>query len=157
MRPSDVVLRGCLGYAWGMDEDAYRRAYYTEPAPQSRFRFSGLGGISLYIEQYEAAVAFYTAVLGPAAYREGEDTHGWRIGPDWVTLFPAEADGPANMDVTVRVETPADVTALREAFVAAGATGEPPSDQLMYEAVRYARVVDPFGTIWILVSPLAEE
>lgn len=157
MQPFNMASRRRLGYAWGMDEDAYRRAYYTDPAPPPRFPMVGLAGVSLYIERYEEAVAFYTAVLGQPAYVEGQWTHGWQIGSGWLTLFPAQANGPANMDVTVRVASPSDVAALREAFVAAGATGDPPSDQLMYEAVRYAQINDPFGTIWIIISPLAQE
>jgi catechol 2,3-dioxygenase-like lactoylglutathione lyase family enzyme len=140
-----------------MDEDAYRQAYFTDPAPAPRFPFAGIAGVSLYVKRYKEALAFYSAVLGPPAYREGASTHGWRIGPDWLTLFPAEANGPANMDVTVRLASPAAVADLREAFITAGATSDPPSDQLLYEAVRYARVVDPFGAVWILISPLAQE
>lgn len=149
-----MANRKRIGYACGMDEDAYRRAYFAEPAPSPRFRFSGIAGVSLYIERYDEAVAFYTAVLGPPAYREGRSTHGWPIGPDWLTLFPAGAGGPACMDVTIRVASPGEVAALRDAFVAAGATGELPSDQLLYEAVRYAQVTDPFGTILIITSPI---
>jgi uncharacterized glyoxalase superfamily protein PhnB len=140
-----------------MDEVAYRQAYFTDPAPAPRFPFAGIAGVSLYIQRYEEALAFYSAVLGPPAYREGTSTHGWRIGSDWLTLFPAQSEGPANMDVTVRLASTADVAAVCEAFVSAGATGDSPSDQLLYEAVRYAQVTDPFGTVWILMCPLTQE
>jgi hypothetical protein len=137
-----------------MDDESYRRAYFTDPPPQSRFSFVGVSGVSLYIEEYDRALGFYGAVLGPPAYVEGSLTHGWPIGNGWLTLFPARQGGPANMDVTIAVETAEDVADLYEAFIAAGATGEPPSDQLMYEPVRYASITDPFGTIIVIISRL---
>ena len=40
------------------------------------------------------------------------------------------------------------------AFVAAGAEADPPSDQLMYEPMRFCPVRDPFGTIILIYAPL---
>ncbi len=140
-----------------MDYDAYRKAYFTDPPPEPRFALTGLSGVSLYIDRYDEAVAFYTAVLGPPAYVEGTSTRGWPIGRDWLTLFPAKSGGPANTDLTMAVTTAAEVARLHDAFIRAGATGEPPSDQLMYEPVRFASVTDPYGTIIVLISPIDQE
>lgn len=137
-----------------MDYDAYRQAYFADPPPETRFPFVGLNGVSLTIGAYEEALAFYEAVLGPPAYVEGRGTRGWQIGNDWLTLFRANEGGPANMDMTIAVATAADVARLYQAFIDAGATGEPPSDQLMYAPVRYAQVNDPFGTVIVIISPL---
>lgn len=140
-----------FGYPVAMDYETYRRLYFVQPPPRPRFPFAGINGVSLYIHEYERALAFYEAVLGPPAYVEGEWTRGWRIGNDWLTLFPARAGGPSNMDLTIELATAEDVGRLCDAFIAAGATGEPPSDQLMYEPVRYASVTDPFGTVIVMI------
>ena len=50
-----------------MDYDAYRAAYFVDPPPEPRFAYSGIYGISLFIEQYEEALAYYSRVLGPPA------------------------------------------------------------------------------------------
>lgn len=63
-----------------MNYETYRKKYFTEPAPSPRFRFSGLCGVALYFEDYRPAVDYYSTVLGPPAYVEGEGTRGWRIG-----------------------------------------------------------------------------
>lgn len=137
-----------------MDYETYRRLYFIDPPPRPRFPFTGIRGVSLYIHEYDRALTFYEAVLGPPAYAEGSSTRGWPIGNGWLTLFPAEEVGPRNMDLSVEVATPADVRRLYQAFIDAGATGEPPSDQLMYEPVRYASITDPFGTTIIIISQL---
>ena len=137
-----------------MDYESYHRAYFTDPQPESRFPFVGFSGVSLYIKEYDRALAFYRCVLGPPAYVEGDSTHGWPIGNGWLTLFPAKEGGPRNMDVTIEVANPEDVGQLYQAFIDAGATGEPPSDQLLYEPVRYASLTDPFGTIIVIISHL---
>jgi hypothetical protein len=63
-----------------MDFDSYHKAFYVQPAPEPRFRFSGSFGTTLYVEDFRDAVVFYDTVLGPPAYVEGEDTRGWPIG-----------------------------------------------------------------------------
>lgn len=60
-----------------MDSDAYRNAFFTHPPPVSRFAFVGSFGATLIFEDFAGAVAFYSAVLGPPSYVEGEDTRGW--------------------------------------------------------------------------------
>jgi hypothetical protein len=65
-----------------MDYEAYRKAYFTEPAPEPRYRFNGSFGITFFYEEFEAAVGYYQQVLGPPAYVEGQGTRGWQIGPN---------------------------------------------------------------------------
>lgn len=139
-----------------MDFEEYKRLYFVDPQPAPRFAFEGLAGIAIYIADYAAAIRFYTAVLGPPAYIEGENTHGWRIGNDWLTVFPAKAGAPANVDFTLMMDSPAAAEALHAAFIAAGASGPPPSDQLMYEPLRYASITDPFGTQILIVARRSE-
>jgi catechol 2,3-dioxygenase-like lactoylglutathione lyase family enzyme len=129
-----------------VDYEEYRRAFFTDPAPQPRFRFASTGGAVMFIEDYEAAVAFYQEVLGQPAYAEGAGTRGWQIGDSWLTLFPAGDGGPRNTEIGLLMETPAEADRLQAAFIAAGATGPEPSDQLMYEPIRSCPVTDPFGT-----------
>ena len=137
-----------------MDYEAYRQAHFVEPAPQPRFGLAGLHGFALFVRDYEAAIAYYTTVLGPPAYVEGESTQGWQIGTSWLTLFPSESGNPDNVEVHILMATPAEADRLHGAFIAAGGTGEPPSDQLMYEPIRYCAVRDPFGTNLLIVARL---
>ena len=41
-----------------------------------------------------------------------------------------------------------------QALIAAGGTGRPPSDELMYIPMRFCSATDPFGTQWVIYSPL---
>src|SRR5262245_40381046 len=66
-----------------MDFDAYRQAYFVDPPPPQRHRFSGSVGVTVYFEDFERAVGFYTRVLGPPHYVEGDGTRGWPIGSGW--------------------------------------------------------------------------
>jgi hypothetical protein len=138
-----------------MDFDAYREAYFVEPSPESQFRFSGAFGATLYFEDFAAAVEFYQQVLGPPAYVEGRGTRGWPIGAGWLTLLKGGQGNPRNVEITFEVETAAEAEALQQAFLAAGATGPAPSDQLMYRPVRSCPVTDPFGLEIMIVGPLA--
>jgi hypothetical protein len=141
-----------------MDYKAYLNAYFVDPTPVTRFPIAGLNGVSLYIQDYDRAVTFYREVLGPPAYVEGQWTHGWSIGKDWLTLFPSKHGGPINMDMTIEMATAEAVAELYQALIDAGAQPEhAPSDQLMYRPVRYASVTDPFGTVIVIVSRLADE
>lgn len=146
-----------FGYPAAMDYETYKKLYFIDPPPRPRFPFAGINGVSLYIYEYDRALAFYEAVLGPPAYVEGDWTRGWPIGNAWLTLFPTKAGGPSNMDLTIEMATAEDVGHLYDAFVAAGATGEPPSDQLMYEPVRYASVTDPFGSLIVIISRMYKD
>ncbi len=60
------------------------------------------------------------------------------------------------MEVPFFIETPEEVDRLYEAFVAAGAKGEPPTNELMYEPVRMCVLTDPFG-VSILVGCFLKE
>jgi hypothetical protein len=137
-----------------IDYDAYRNQFFANPAPQPRFTFVGLHGLTLYFANYAAAVDYYQRVLGPPAYVEGEDTRGWRIGDTWLTLLKGIAGSPQNVEVTFVMQTPEQAERLQAAFIEAGGSGEVPSDQLMYEPIRYCPVKDPFGTHILVLCPL---
>jgi len=129
-----------------MDYDSYRKAYFIEPQPSPKFDFIGLHGVALFFNDYEAAVTYYTTVLGEPAYVEGKYPHGWRIGTIWLTLFPAKSGSPNNTEIHFLVSNIDEVDRLYTAFIEAGGKGDPPSDQLMYEPLCYCSVQDPFGT-----------
>lgn len=129
-----------------MDFESYRRKYFADPQPEPRYDYKGLHGVTLYFQGYEAAVDVYSNALGPPAYLEGRGTRGWRIGNTWLTLLKGQDGNPANVEIIFLMNTPAEAEQLQAAFIAAGGTGEPPSDQLMYAPVRYCPVRDSFGT-----------
>jgi catechol 2,3-dioxygenase-like lactoylglutathione lyase family enzyme len=135
-----------------MDLEAYRRAFFVDPPPEPRFAFTGAFGATLYVEDFDEAVAFYAAALGPPAYAEGEGTRGWPIGAGWLTLLRGADGNPRNVELTIEVATVAEAERLQAAFVAAGGRGSPPSDQLMYRPVRTCPVADPFGTELMIVA-----
>ena len=137
-----------------MDFESYKKEFYADPSPEPRFKFSGTFGISLYFEDYEAAVAYYEQVLGPPNYIEGAGNRGWRIGAGWLTLFQGKSGAPQNIEVTFVMETPKQAEALQSTFIQAGGEGYPPSDELMYEPIRFCAVTDPFGTALLIISPL---
>jgi len=140
-----------------MDYKAYRKAYFTEPPPEPRFRFSGSFGLTLYFDDFVAAVSYYTNVLGPPGYVEGEGTRGWSIGSGWLTLLQGKMGNPRNIEITFEMETPEQAEQLQGAFIEAGGKGVAPSDQLMYAPIRSCPVVDPFGTELLIISPLDGE
>ena len=137
-----------------MDFETYRKRFFANPSPLQRFEFAGLYGLTLYFENYEAAVAYYLKVLGPPAYIEGEGTKGWQIGSTWLTLLKGTKGNPQNVEVMMVMQTPAEVERLKVAFVEAGGSGDEPDDQLMYEPVRLCSVRDPFGTNILITCPL---
>ncbi len=139
-----------------MDYAAYRKAYFTAPPPPPRFDFTGPFGITLYYADFAEAVNFYTQVLGPPAYIEGTGTRGWPLGTGWLTLLRGKSGNPTNMEVTVKMATPAEAERLHRAFITAGGTGEEPSDQLIYVPLRACTVRDPFGVEWFIVGVLGE-
>jgi len=137
-----------------MDYEMYRRSYFADPAPQPRFAFQGMHGVTLYFADYLQAVSFYTQVLGPPAYLEGEFTRGWRVGDSWLTLLKGSQGNPHNVEITFILHSPQEAERLQNAFIQAGGVGGPPSDQLMYEPIRSCPVIDPFGTSILIFSPL---
>lgn len=140
-----------------MDHAHYREKFFVDPPPESRFEFRGLHGATVYFSDYEAAVNYYTRVLGPPAYVEGEGTCGWQLGNTWLTLLKGKSGNPQNVELNIVMQTPQEADRLHAAFIEAGGAGEPPSDQLMYEPVRYCYVQDPFGTDILVICPLLEE
>lgn len=134
-----------------MDYDSYREKFFTEPAPEPRFDYLGLYGTTLYFSDYDAAVDYYSRVLGPPAYVEGEGTRGWQLGNTWLTLLKGKRGNPLNVELNIVMPTPEGAESLQAAFIEAGGKGEPPSDQLMYEPVRSCPVVDPFGTNILII------
>ncbi|MCW5875457.1 MAG: hypothetical protein KIS85_01125 [Anaerolineales bacterium] len=137
-----------------MDYAEYRKKFFTDPAPQQRFRLQGIMGVTLYYEDYRAALKFVAGIFGEPAYQEGDSTHGWRLGRTWLTLFPAEEGSPRNLEVPVHLQSVSELDRLYAAFIAAGATGRAPENTLMYQPVRLALVVDPFGVTWQLVAEI---
>jgi hypothetical protein len=136
-----------------MNYEEYRNAYFTDPMPEPRYRFSGSFGVTLYFEEFDSAVAYYQQVLGPPAYVEGKGTKGWPIGPGWLTLLRGKSGNPRNVEVTLQMETLEEAERLQRAFIEAGGEGPSPSDELMYESVRSCPVRDPFGTEILIISP----
>lgn len=139
-----------------MDFDAYQKAYFLNPQPDTRFAFCGNFGLTLYYQDFEAAVAFYEQVFGPAAYQEGDSTRGWRIGAGWLTFLRGKQGNPRNVEISFELETAQEAEALQQAFLQAGAQGSSPSDQLMYTPVRACPVTDPFGVDVIIFAQLAQ-
>ena len=139
-----------------MDFASYQKAYYLDPAPQSRYHFKGSFGITLYFEDFTEAIAFYEQVLGPAGYQEGEDTRGWAIGHGWLTFLKGNSGNPRNVEIGFEMETVQEAEALQRAFIAAGAKGPAPSDQLMYVPVHSCPVSDPFGVDVMIFAALAK-
>lgn len=139
-----------------MDYKSYKESYFANPEPDPKFDFIGFHGVALFFEEYGVAVAYYTSVLGPPVYVEGESTKGWRIGNTWLTLFLSKSGNPQNAELHFLVKTPEEANRLHGAFIKAGGKGDKPSDQLMYEPIRYCSVQDPFGTNILIVSRLPQ-
>lgn len=139
-----------------MDYSTYRKAYFVDPPPEPRFHFKNSFGVTLYFKDFGAAIAFYERILGPPSYVEGEGTRGWPIGSGWLTLLQGRQGNPQNVEIALELETVEEAEALQRDFLAAGAEGPAPSDQLMYRPVRSCPVVDPFGLEIMIISPLTE-
>jgi catechol 2,3-dioxygenase-like lactoylglutathione lyase family enzyme len=139
-----------------MDYESYREKFFTKPPPDPRFEFRGLHGTTLYFSDFEAAIDFYTRVLGSPAYVEGQGTRGWRLGNTWLTLLKGKSGNPKNVELNIITQTPQEADRLQDAFIKAGGVGEPPSDQLMYKPVRFCPVQDPFGTNILIICPIPE-
>jgi hypothetical protein len=138
-----------------MDYETYRKKYFADLQPEPRFKFSGAFGATLYYQDYQEALAFYKKVLGPPAYIEGENTHGWKIGETWLTLFPSKSGNPINVEIPFYMASPEEVDRLYQAFIAAGAKGDPPENGIMYRLVRLCVLTDPFGVSILVVCNLA--
>lgn len=137
-----------------MDDGTDREQFFADPQPQPRFAFAGLHGSTLYFADYAKAIAYYEQVLGPPAYLEGAGTRGWRLGDTWLTLLAGGTGAPRNVEIMIAMRNPAEAERLHAAFIAAGGVGAAPSDQLMYEPVRYCALRDPFGTEILITAAL---
>jgi hypothetical protein len=135
-----------------MDYDTYRKKFFVTPAPEPRFGFAGLYGVTLYFQDFEQATGYYESVLGPPAYVEGSDTKGWRIGDTWLTLLQGRMGNPQNVEVAIVMDSPQEAERLQRAFIEAGGAGLAPTDALMYERIRSCPVTDPFGTEIMIYS-----
>jgi len=136
-----------------MDPESYRTRYFVDPPPEPRFAVRALGGVSLYHEDHDAAVAFFTEVLGPPGYVEGPEVRAWMLGAGTLTLFEARSGNPVGVEVTLEVDEPDEVDRLHAAFLAAGAREErAPADTLLFAPVRRSVVRDPFGTLHSVVA-----
>ena len=120
------------------------------------------------VKDAAAAIAFYEKVFGAKEVLRMPSPDGAvivhaeiEIGdsrimmademPDWGALSPLSLGGtPVSLHLYV-----ADVDALYEAALAAGATGKmPPAD--MFWGDRYAQVTDPFGHSWSFAKHLRD-
>jgi uncharacterized glyoxalase superfamily protein PhnB len=131
---------------------------------KDRFKIVDLNYVSLYYEDFQTAIDFYTEVFGaPENMDEGGEIIGWRMGPTWLTLFPAKeaahpGRNPRNAEFAIQAAEPDQVDALYQAFIEAGAKkGWEPFDTEMYEAMRFSYVDDPFGVRIDIICPLTSE
>jgi hypothetical protein len=58
------------------------------------------------------------------------------------------------VEITLSMLAPQQAKKLHQAFIDAGGQGESPSDQLMYQPIRYCPATDPFGTRILIINPL---
>jgi hypothetical protein len=139
-----------------MGYETYRKKYFTDPSPEPRYNFTGSFGVTLFYQDYDAAIVYYEQVLGPPAYVEGDGTRGWQIGRGWLTLLKGKSGNPRNLEITFVMSSPAQAEALQRALIEAGGTSSDPTDELMYEPIRYCSVTDPFGVDLLVISPIAK-
>lgn len=131
------------------------------PPDQRPYRVVDLNYVSLYVNDFEAAVSCYSQVFGPPeSINEKGIIYGWKMGSTWLTVFPSTAgtqpgSNPRNTEFAVQVSAVEEVDLLFQALVAAGA--KPfmwPEDTTMYEPMRFACVDDPFGVRIDVYCPL---
>lgn len=137
-----------------IEYEEYRAKYFVHPEPEPRFDFAGLRGATLFYEDYDAAVAFYTTVLGPPSYVEGAGTRSWILNGTWLTLLQGAHGPPTNVEVPFVMATPEEADRLQRAFIDAGGAGTEPIDTFMGVPVRYCPVTDPFGVDLLVYCPL---
>jgi uncharacterized glyoxalase superfamily protein PhnB len=138
----------------------------AQPAPTPgdtrRYHVIDLNYVSLYVNDFEAAIAFYTRLFGqPESVNSNETTYGWRMGSTWLTVFTGKAgpqpnNNPRNTEFAIQVAEPGEVDLLYQALVEAGARSfMAPEDTTMYEPMRFCCVDDPFGVRIDVYCPLA--
>src|SRR5678815_1527791 len=128
---------------------------------QKPYHIVDLNYMSLYIEDYQAAINFYTQVFGkPNSIAENNAIYGWKMGATWLTVFPGKVGSqpntnPRNTEFAIQVSAVEEVDLLHQALIEAGAkTYMPPEDTTMYEPMRYCCVDDPFGVRIDVYCPL---
>ena len=140
---------------WRQDQDGFRSvpqgSFHGSP-PVQPFPFTDSFGVTLYFEDFDAAVAHHAELLGPPGYVEGEGTRGWAIGSGWLTLLRGRAGNPRNLELTFEVEGVKEAERLQNAFITKGGKGLDPSDELMYWPIRSCSVTDPFGTDILVIA-----
>jgi uncharacterized glyoxalase superfamily protein PhnB len=116
------------------------------------YHIINLNYVSLYVKDFQEAIAFYSQVFGPPQNgAESEQIYGWRMGSTWLTLFPGKAgtspdSNPRNTEFAIQVSVVEEVDLLHQALITAGAKNYmSPQDTTMYEPMRFACVDDPFG------------
>jgi len=137
--------RYIIGRSASIDYETYRKNFFVDPAPIQIFSFEGLHGASLYFEEFDRALAYYTEVLGPPAYVEEEYTRGWQLDNTWLTLLLAREGNPRNAEINLVMSSAQEAERLQAAFIAAGGAGPSPSDALIFVPIRICPVIDPFG------------
>lgn len=133
-------------------------------APQNTqrlYHIVDLNYISLYIKDFQQAIAFYTQVFGePESVDERKTTYGWKLGATWLTIFDASKAGlqdgnPSNTEFAVQVAASVEVDQLYQALIAAGAKPcMSPKDTAMYQPMRFCCVDDTFGVRIDVYYPL---
>jgi catechol 2,3-dioxygenase-like lactoylglutathione lyase family enzyme len=119
--------------------------------PAANYNITTLNYVTLYFHDFDAAVAFYTAVFGPPDSIHEETIIGWRLGDTWLTFFPAKegthpGSNPRNTEFAIQVATPEEVDRLHAALMTAGAKDiRTPEYTRMYVPMRFCCVEDPFG------------
>jgi predicted enzyme related to lactoylglutathione lyase len=110
-----------------------------------------LNYITLYYEDFEEAVQFYSQLFGPPEVGQQSHANGWRMGATWLTLFRAKAGptpgaNPCGTEFAVQVADPQDVDDLYRRMMELGAAEVmPPQNTEMYEPMRFACVDEPLG------------
>jgi hypothetical protein len=92
---------------------------------------------TIFADDYAGGLAFYTRVFGPPEYSENDLTVGWRLGSTWLTLMPSTSSYPTGVEFAIEVSTPEQVERLQAEMLAAGASGPAPTDEWMYETMRW--------------------
>jgi len=116
------------------------------------FDIIGLNYVTIYVKDLEAAIVFYSQVLGPPDVIEDQHAiHGWKMGTTWLTLFPSKIgthkdSNPRNAEFAIQLGQPEEVDRLYAALIEAGAKEcMAPHDGEMYDTMRFGCVDDPFG------------
>ena len=61
-------------------------------SPNGRpYRIVGLSYFSVYVKDFQEAIAFYGRVFGPPESVDAKGAiYGWRMGATWLTVFPSK-------------------------------------------------------------------